>query len=139
MHFRPCKLLCTGPATLLSQRPTSCSALDITQLLRVHASCLVDCALACLQGDWQYPCHFLKAYLSTRFRQKAVNQWAESLFQTPGSKLYPKPFYARLLLQLLQTAASKASTCPVPESPLQCAASRGTVQNVICNCNALRS
>lgn len=105
-------------------------------LLRVHASCLVDCGPACLQGDWQYPCHFLKAYLSTRFRQKAVNQWAESLFQTPGSKLYPKSFYSCPATPDCCFQSQHLSCARV--SPAVCSKQR-TVQNVISNCNALRS
>lgn len=49
-----CANLCTAPASLPSQRPTSCSALDITWVLRMHGSCLMAHAPARLQRDWQH-------------------------------------------------------------------------------------
>lgn len=79
------------------------------------------------------PCCLLKAWLSIRFRQKTVNQWVESVFQTLGSKLYPKSLYS----SPATPDCFQSQHLSVPQSPPQSAVSRATAQNIKSNCSAL--
>lgn len=100
MHFSPCRRLRTAPATINHDPAFPESNLMLCNGHNVSAKSARTvphglCPCTRLQERLAACCPSLEAQLSIRFRQRAVNQWSELLFQTPGSKLHPKSFWSK--------------------------------------------